>query len=743
MIDRQTADKIKETADIVEVVSDYVKLVRRGAGFMGLCPFHNERTPSFSVNPRRNFCYCFSCHKGGSPVNFIMEKEGISYHDALLQLAKKYGITVEEKELTEEELRARSEREAMLVANEWAMNEMERNLRDTDEGRDIGLQYFYSRGLTEEAIRQFHLGYALDAFASLTNAAQKAGFDINVLKSVGLTGTSAQGSDYDRFRGRVIFPVFNSSGKVIAFGGRDLKGKMAKYVNSPESEIYRKSNELYGIYQARPAIVREDKCYLVEGYMDVIGMWQSGMKNVVSSSGTSLTDGQIALIHRFTKNVTLIYDGDAAGIKASLRGMDMLLTHRLNVRVLLLPDGDDPDSFSRKHTPEEFRQYVKDNETDIIRFKTKVLMSQLDDDPMKRVEVIKSVVASVACIVDKVERDVYVQECSRILGVPEDSVMMAVAKARGEVVEKLRQERTRKAFPDTRQNQIVMADGTIHETAADSDGNRREIEEVRRQGVLATHPLMPLERKVVEYCLKYGYMDFCDPVEENNDSDTQDKANADLSDNVLTVVEYVDAEMKDDNMFFTVDEFRKLFDELLSMLPAFRLALSDFNVELDRVCARRREEGIEAIAAKGGSVSEMQADEEMLDDEIRRFAEEKRSDFARDYPSRRLASHESDDIRRLVTSLISQRHTLSQRFLRQSSSFREEDSLIVRIPRAIVEWKVEILDLKIKEILEKLSSGDTGSEEDERCLQASLNSLVRIRADVARDAGERIIAPHR
>ena len=358
MIDKATVKRIIDVADIVEVVGDYVHLVKRGSNYMGLCPFHNEKTPSFSVNRQRNICKCFSCGKGGSPVNFIMEKEGVNYHDALLHLAKKYGIKVEERELTDEEREQQSERESMLVVNEWAMRQMESNLTESEEGKTVGLQYLYQRGITKEAIAKFHLGYAIDKGQDLYDKAIKSGYDIKHLKSVGLCGESQQGRYYDRFRGRVIFPVHNPAGKVIAFGGRGIKGEPAKYINSPESQIYVKSNELYGIYQAKTSIIRQNKCYLVEGYMDVIGMWQSGMENVVASSGTSLTDGQIALIHRFTENVTLIYDGDAAGIKASIRGIDLLLSHNLNVKVLLLPDGEDPDSFSRNHTPEEFREYI-------------------------------------------------------------------------------------------------------------------------------------------------------------------------------------------------------------------------------------------------------------------------------------------------------------------------------------------------------------------------------------------------
>lgn len=436
MIDPATVERIKNTADIYEVVSDYVQLIRRGANYVGLCPFHNERTPSFSVNRQKNFCYCFSCKKGGSPVNFIMEKEGLSYPEALRHLARRYGIEVVETRLTDEQRAQRDNREAMYLANEWAMQKMEEDLTATDEGRDIGLQYFTQRGVTDEARKAFRLGYALDRSDALTEAAVRKGFDIALFKKLGLVGTSQHGRDYDRFRGRVIFPIHNRIGKVVAFGGRDLKGGMAKYINSPESDIYRKSHELYGIYQARAAIESENRCFLVEGYMDVIGMWQSGMKNVVASSGTALTEGQIELIKRITPNITLIYDGDQAGIKASLRGMDMLLAAGMNVKLLLLPDGDDPDSFARKHTPEEFREYVAAHETDIISFKARVMLGEGQADPQKRIETINSVAYSIAHIPDDVSRDVYVQVCSKILDIPEQTIANAVARARIEVEKK-------------------------------------------------------------------------------------------------------------------------------------------------------------------------------------------------------------------------------------------------------------------------------------------------------------------
>lgn len=719
MIDKATANRIKETADIVEVVSDYVHLVRRGANYMGLCPFHNERTPSFSVNKARNYCYCFSCHKGGSPVNFIMEKEGISYHDALLHLAKKYGIKVEEKELTDAEREAQSRKESMFLANEWAMEWFEKNLKDTPDGRDIGLQYLYGRGVTEQAISQFHLGYSPDMGTALTEAARKKGFSIDIFKTLGLIGTSQQRRDYDRFRGRVMFPILNSSGKVIAFGGRDLKGGPAKYINSPESELYKKSNELYGMYQARSTIVREDRCFLVEGYLDVIGMWQAGLKNVVASSGTALTDGQIALIHRFTKNVTLIYDGDAAGIKASLRGIDMLLSHQLDVKVLLLPDGDDPDSFARKHTPEEFRKYVEQHETDIIRFKTKVLMEGALDDPQKRVEAIRSVVQSLACIPDKVKRDVYVQECSRLLGVSEESVSNATGKARLTIVEQLKKQR--------RLNQL---DSDIESGRIPPVTSVASVQEQKAPVVQANNPLRPMEKEVMEYCIRYGFMDFCDIEDEH------------FPRKMLTVVEYVDIEISSDNLSFSVPEYRMVFDLLKSMLPDFFGARDSFEKSLEEDAQRLFKEGITEIGEKNLSISEIQIEEKRLSERIEDWRYDKITDFCRSYTSKILASHENDVVRRLTTEALQEKHQLSNIYSRERPVEKEEERLDNLLPTAITVWKNGILDIQFNELLREfrliVGKGDT---EEEKRMQLRLSELIRLRSAVAKNIGDRIICP--
>ncbi len=721
MIDQITAQKIKDAADIVEVVSDYVHLIRRGANYMGLCPFHNERTPSFSVNKRKNFCYCFSCKKGGSPVNFIMEKEGLSYHDALLHLAKKYGIDVVERELTDEEKAAQTEREAMLVANEWAMMKMEKDLLETDEGKDIGLSYLYGRGVTEEAVRKFHLGYALDKSNALTSAAKAAGYDIDVMKSLGLVGTSKEGREYDRFRGRVIFPIINSSGKVIAFGGRDLKGGLAKYINSPESQIYKKSNELYGIFQARADIVREDKCYLVEGYLDVIGMWQSGMRNVVASSGTALTDGQIALIHRFTENITLIYDGDAAGIKASLRGIDMLLSHKMKIKVLLLPDGDDPDSFARKHTPEEFREYIKANVTDIIRFKAQVLLSDVKSDPQRRIEAVNSVVQSIANIPDSISRDIYIQECASILGISEETIAKSVARARGVIVEKWKQERERKAI-----NSNITANDKDSQPSASIEG-RVSGNPQQSKNVNTVSPLYPLEKTVIEYCIKYGFIELCSDFENNS----------------MCLLEYVAEELNDDNIKFSVNIFGKIFNILQDIKPDFDMALERFSEQLEILINRQREERIAKIAESDFSIREIERAEKKLEEELDEYRKESIKEFSKDYPSRQLSSHEDDYVRSTVNNIISERHQLSHIYTRDNNTIeREEDRLNVLMPRAITEWKSEILNLKLKDLFAKFHEiSGKGDLESEKQIMNEMNNIMRCRAEVAKNIGERILSP--
>lgn len=735
MIDKATVQKIKDTADIVDVVGDYVHLVRRGGNYMGLCPFHNERTPSFSVNRRKNFCYCFSCKKGGSPVNFIMEKEGLSYHEALLHLAKRYGIKVEERELTDEERRRQSERESMLVANEWAMRLMEHDLKETDEGRDVGLSYLQQRGVTDEAIAAFHLGYALDRGSHLTESAVKAGYQLDVFKQLGLVGTSQQGRDYDRFRGRVIFPILNTSGKVIAFGGRDLKGGLAKYINSPESELYKKSNELYGIFQARAAIVRENKCFLVEGYMDVIGMWQSGMKNVVASSGTALTDGQIALIHRFTDNITLIYDGDAAGVKASLRGIDMLLSHKMNVKMLRLPPEDDPDSFARNHTPEEFRAYVAENETDIIRYKAQVMLAEMSNDPQQRIAAIRSVVESIAHIPDVVSRDVYIRECASLLGISEEAIAKAVAKAVGEVMEKRRRERMRREFPDAAEPRVPPSAQSAYAEreggAAQAHTGSGAAQAPAGAGGLRAQvfPLARAEQALMRYCVRYGYMPFCSQVDEEG------------KEREIDVLEFVREELEVDGVEYTVPLYARMAAVLEGMRGDFATAFARERTAADAEAARMRAEGIREIAARDLSVDEIRRGEERLAAAIAERRDGRLADFRKDWPGRELLSHEDDEVRREAAELLRERHQLSHIYSREAPAEREEDRLDILVPRAVIELKGEMLDIRLKELMKQLSEAVAkGDAEEEHRIDLEISDILSMRKEIALDMGERTLS---
>ena len=432
MIDQPTIDRILDAANIVDVVSEFVTLRKRGINYVGLCPFHTDKTPSFYVSPAKNICKCFACGEGGTAVHFIMKHEQLNYFDALRYLAKKYNIEIQERELTDKEKQRKSDRESMLIVNSWAQQYFTTQLYEHVEGKTIGLRYFAERGFREDTIRKFQLGYSLDKRDALYKEATKNGYKKEFLEKTGLVIAYDNGGVNDRFRGRVIFPVHTLSGKVVAFGGRVLKKdeKTAKYVNSPENEIYHKSNELYGIYFAKQAIVKEDRCFLVEGYTDVISMHQAGIENVVASSGTALTQGQIRLIHRFTSNITVLYDGDAAGIKAALRGIDLLLEDGMNVKVVLLPDGEDPDSFARKHNASQFSEFIKQSETDFIRFKTRLLLDDAGTDPIKRSSLITDIIRTVAIIPDNIARSIYIRECSAMMEIDELVLLNEVNKIR-------------------------------------------------------------------------------------------------------------------------------------------------------------------------------------------------------------------------------------------------------------------------------------------------------------------------
>ncbi len=428
MIDRATIERIKDTADIVDVVSDFVSLKKVGINYRGLCPFHNDHTPSFYVSPTRRSCHCFVCGEGGDSVSFIMKHEQLTYPEALRWLANKYHIEIQETELTDEQKKEQSEREAMFIVNEWAANYFKDILQNNIDGRAIGLQYFRSRGIRDDIIEKFRLGFCLNERHAMAETAIKQGYKEEYLIKVGLCykpENSTSKLPFDRFSGRAIFPWIGISGKVVAFGGRVLdsrtKGINQKYVNSPDSEIYHKDHELYGIFQAKKAIAKENLVFMVEGYTDVISMHQCGIENVVANSGTALSEYQIHILHRFTSNIVLLYDGDAAGIKAALRGTDMLLKEGMNVKVMLLPDGLDPDEFAKKNTAEEFRAYIKDHQMDFIAFKTKVLLDGVTD-PHERSEAISSIIKSVSVIGDPIVRDAYIQDCSARLGFSEQTL---------------------------------------------------------------------------------------------------------------------------------------------------------------------------------------------------------------------------------------------------------------------------------------------------------------------------------
>jgi len=495
MIDRETIERIMDTAKVEEVVGDFVSLRKRGVNMIGLCPFHNEKTPSFTVSPSKNLWKCFGCGKGGKPVHFIMEHEQLSYYEALRWLAKRYHIEFKEREITDEEKREESIRESMFVINQYALQYFTETLHNSEEGKAIGLNYFRHRGLRDETIKKFCLGYSLERRDSFAKTAIAAGYNPEIIAKTGVCYSTEDGRLQDRFWGRVIFPVHTISGKVVAFGGRVLQtnAKAAKYVNSPESEIYHKSDHLYGLYFAKQAIMQKDRCILVEGYLDVISMYQAGIQNVVASSGTSLTTGQIRLIHRFTSNVTLLYDGDKAGIKASIRGIDMLLEEGMNINVVLLPEGEDPDSYAQSHSTEEVEDFIERNKVDFIKFKTNLLLDEVGEDPIKRAGLIGDVVKSIAVVPNDILRSEYIKKCSDMLNVGEQLLVKETAKIR-----KARAEEAQKRTDSSNRH-------SEDSTSAGSDGPA-PVDEFQQNIInsYSNNPLHHKEKAIIQFMLKNG-----------------------------------------------------------------------------------------------------------------------------------------------------------------------------------------------------------------------------------------------
>ena len=494
MIDPETVDRIYAAANIVDIVSDYVTLRRKGVNYVACCPFHNEKTPSFVVSPAKGLFKCFGCGKGGNAVTFLMEHESLTYPEALKMVAKRYGIEVHEKELSEEEVRRNDDRESMFALNGWAAEYFANYLHHEAEGMNVGMSYFRrTRGLTDATIRKFGLGFCPAKGDRMSQAALAAGYKREFLLSTGLSLVSERdGSLYDRFRDRVIFPVHNISGRIVAFGGRTLRTDkaVAKYQNSPESEIYSKKRELYGLYFAKKAIQQLNFAILVEGYLDVISMHQAGIENVVSSSGTSLTTEQIRLLGRFTKNITVIYDGDAAGIHASLRGIDMILKEGMNVRVVLLPEPEDPDSFARAHTADEVQEYIRANEQDFLAFKARLLLKDAEGDPIRKAALIGDMVQSIAQIPDAIQRSVFIKECARIMDIDEQILISEVA-------------RKRLTSSGDRETDEFLRRQTVQRQR---EAAQHEVEYARR--VEAGSSFEALEREIVKYLLKFGHCSF-------------------------------------------------------------------------------------------------------------------------------------------------------------------------------------------------------------------------------------------
>lgn len=732
-IDRETVQKILDTADIVDVVSDFVHLKKRGANYIGLCPFHNERTPSFSVSKSKGICKCFSCGKGGSPVNFIMELEQMSFNEALRYLAKKYNIEIQEHEMSEQEREQQSARESMLAINDFAMHHFESTLADTDDGRDIGLAYFRERGINDAMIKKFHLGYALEKKDELYAAAIAKGYDEKYLLDTGLCYKTDRGQAIDRFRGRVIYPIFTVAGKVVAFGGRTLRKDkdIAKYVNSPESPIYSKSHELYGLYQAKQSIVRKDKCILVEGYMDVISMHQSGIENVVASSGTSLTEGQIRLIHRFTENVTVIYDSDPAGIKASLRGIDLLLAEGLNIKVMLLPDGDDPDSFAQAHTSSEVEDYLAANEQDFITFKTKILLDGLENDPIARSKAIQNIVSSISVIPDQITRTIYIGECSRIMGISEKILTLQVAK---NIADRKEQDAINARRAKNRADAGLPPEDSDPTIASDIPVNSNPTEpgpisdnEIKRREFL-----LPYERELLRYSLKYALSDMCEYQTDDGQMAT------------LSVIEYIAQELEIDEIEFSHRSHQAAFNASLDIVLN---STADVDAERTDIAARRQQkiaDGIDEIRRTASDLTIIERKEKELNERVEAEALAEMDTFKENYVGQRLMSSPDDTIRRLANDLVMSKHQLSKIHTKFSKIPTEQDRLpelvqlaVYNLKCALIEWQLRAINAGIAQAYNGSDSGmDTVKE-----LMAQAAELNVIKKELAKYLGERILSP--
>lgn len=618
MIDRATVERIMEAANIVDVVSEFVTLRKSGANYKGLCPFHDEKTPSFHVSPSRGICHCFGCGKGGNAVGFIMEHEQMTYPEALRWLAAKYHIEIQERELSDEEKKEQSERESMFIINEWASGYFEDILHNNVDGVAVGMQYFRSRGFRDDIIRKFRLGFDLNNRSALASAAISKGYNQDFLVKTGLCYKTERGELIDRFAGRVIFPWVGISGKTVGFGGRLLdsrtKGVNQKYVNSPDSDIYHKDRELYGIYQAKKSIAKEDRVYMVEGYTDVISMHQCGIENVVANSGTALSMHQIHMLHRFTSNITLLYDGDEAGIHAALRGTDMLLSEGMNLKVLLLPDGDDPDSFARKHTASDFRNYIEENQTDFIRFKTKLMLDG-ETDPLKRSEAINSVVKSISLVPNQILRDTYIHDCSVTLGINETTLINTMNKF----------------IRSGREDKPAL----LRNESLSDEARKQQMVSVTAQQVSGVEELL------IGAVIRHGEEIIYDNVESEDGSVIS-----------LNVAQYVDYNLGVDGLGFSNPLFARILSEAVAHssdkgFVAEQYFIHNDDIEISRTATRLSIDELQFLAKDNGgeepkSEKERQIEEEERIARLRGQVEHLLNDFRMDYLDKRLRQLQTD-----------------------------------------------------------------------------------------------------
>lgn len=731
-IDNATVQRILDAADIVEVVSDFVTLKRRGANYVGLCPFHNDRSPSFYVSKAKGMCKCFSCGEGGSPVSFIMKLEQLSFTEALRYLAKKYNIEIEEHEMTDEERQAETDRENMLAVNDFAMRYFEQNLAETAEGRDVGLSYFRYRGISDAMVSRFHLGYALEERDALFKKAVSRGYSEKYLMSTGLCTRTDDGRVFDRFRGRVIYPILSLSGKVVAFGGRTLskEKKIAKYVNSPESDIYLKRRELYGLYQAKQAIAKAQKCILVEGYMDVISMHQAGVCNVVASSGTALTVEQVRLIKRFTSNVTLIYDSDAAGIKASLRGIELLLQDGMDIKVLLLPEGEDPDSFAQSHSSTEVEEYIRTHETDFISFMSRTLMGEAADDPARRAQVITRVVRTIAMIPDEITRSVYAQECSRLLFIDENVLRREIGKYYNEYRLKSREDRERQAGLTALAEYPVQedAEGGEQQPAAETTAGSGEADpaQLRRMKFLRTYELA-----IARLVVKYGNYAFAEGLDEDGSS------------RPMTVLEYIADDLAADDIRFENRDIAHFMDEAIQLSRAtWDEDLANRRAQLDEMRRTEFAAGVEVIRQKATDVGSISAMERSLQETVDADYARRLDEFSSAYLGRLMCSSPDDNVRNMATDLVVERHILSKVHTKYAKVDTEQDLLGELVPRALHELKDAILWTRLQDARSRLAA--CGADYDRSIeLMKEMQEIENARSELAKLIGDRVIVPRK